>query len=314
MGILLSELGKKLAERWMSLLVLPGALYLAVMAGARSLGHAHPFSVSRLTGQITVWADSPVTSTVGGQMVLLAAALAGAAAVGLSAQALGSLAERLSLAADWKTWPPPLRQLARHRATRRRLRWDVLARRYHDLRDRDLQQLDTLGQRADPTERRDAQDKMIRVAYERPGRPTWSGDRINAVAIRLERERGLDLAVIWPQLWLILPDTTRAEITIVRQALTRSTTLMAWAVMYLLLVVWWWPATLIGIVLAFTGRARTRSAADAYALLLEAAVRLYARDLADHLGFAPTGPLTAEGGADLTDHLAPGPPPPPPAV
>ncbi|WP_326770755.1 hypothetical protein OG978_44460 (plasmid) [Streptomyces sp. NBC_01591] len=51
MGGLLSELGKKLAERWFSLLVLPGALYLAVLAVAQTLGHTHPFDALRLAGR-----------------------------------------------------------------------------------------------------------------------------------------------------------------------------------------------------------------------------------------------------------------------
>ncbi|MFF1651616.1 hypothetical protein [Streptomyces sp. NPDC058240] len=104
MGVLLSQLGTKLAERWLSLLVLPGALYLAVAATGHTLGHLHPFDLARLTHQITAWARHPAASTVGGQVVLLAAILAGAAAAGLVAQALGLLTERLCLAADWSTW------------------------------------------------------------------------------------------------------------------------------------------------------------------------------------------------------------------
>jgi hypothetical protein len=99
MNGLLDELGKRLADRWLPLLVLPGALYLAVAIAAHTLGQSRPFDLHHLTTQVIDWAKSPAATTVGGQVVLLAAALAGSAAAGLAAQALGSLAERATLAA-----------------------------------------------------------------------------------------------------------------------------------------------------------------------------------------------------------------------
>jgi hypothetical protein len=69
----------------------------------------------------------------------------------------------------------------------------------------------------------------------------WSGDRIHAVAARLGRGLNLDLAVIWPYLWLTLPDGIRRDITAAHQTFTRATTLTAWALFYLALHFWWWP-------------------------------------------------------------------------
>lgn len=310
MGGFLTELGKRLAERWLSLLVLPGALYLCVVAAARTLGHTHPFDVARLTDQITTWAAHPAASDVGGQVVLLAAVLAGAAAVGLAAQALGSLTERLCLAADWRDWPSPLRRLAAWRTTRRSRRWARVARTWHRHRE-DATRALVRGQRTDPAPRHAAHQAMIRTAPEEPERPTWSGDRLNAVAVRLERDQHLDLATLWPHLWLILPEEVRTEITTARQALTRATTLTAWALLCVPLTAWWWPAALITAALALTGRARTRTATDTYALLLEAATRVYTRDLADRLGLDSNEPLSPETGDALTRHLSPSPPPVP---
>ncbi|MCX5238982.1 hypothetical protein OG824_27660 [Streptomyces prunicolor] len=311
MGGLLSELGKKLAERWLSLLVLPGALYLAVATTAHALGHTHPLDVSRLTGQVTAWASASAARTLGGQVVLLAAVLAGSAALGLAAQALGALTERLCLAADWPTWPSPLRRRISSRVTARQDRWDTAARHWHRHRQ-DAARNRTRGQRADPAPRLSAHRALVRIAFERPARPTWSGDRIHAATVRLERDQHLDLATIWPHLWLILPDAARTEITTARQALTRATTLFAWALLYLPLVVWWWPAALIAAVLVLIGRTRTRSAVDTYALLLEAATRVHAADLARHLGLEITGSLTQDVGDELTRFLAPSSPPQPP--
>ncbi|MFF7174777.1 hypothetical protein [Streptomyces pseudovenezuelae] len=311
MGGMLAELGKNLAERWLSLLVLPGALYLAVVATARALGHCHPFDLQRLTSQITEWANAPAAGTAGGQVVLLASVLVGAAAVGLAAQALGSLAEQVHLAADWHTWPAGARHLS-HRATAsRQIRWGTAAEEWYRRRD-EAAVARASGSRVNPAARYAARAAMTRISPERPERPTWSGDRIHAVAVRLERDYHLDLAALWPHLWLILSDSTRTEITAARQALTRATTLTAWALLYLALAAWWWPGTAIAAVLAVTSWRRTRTAADIYATLLEAAVRLHARDLANHLGLDPAGPLTHESGDALTRHLTTSPPPRPP--
>ncbi|WP_141747266.1 hypothetical protein [Streptomyces agglomeratus] len=307
---MLTELGKKLAERWLSLLVLPGALYLAVAATAYTLGHARPFDLHLLTDQITTGAKAPAVATAGGQVVLLAAVLAGAAAVGLMAQSLGSLAEQLHLAADWQTWPAVARRVAGLATKYRRRRWRTASEDWHRLRQ-DAATARTRGTRADPAARHAARAAMTRISPEHPDRPGWSGDRIHAAAVRLERDFHIDLAVLWPHVWLILPDTVRTEITAARQTLARATTLTAWSLLYLPLAAWWWPATAITAVLAFTSWRRTRTAADTYATLLEAATRLHARDLAEHLGLDPC-PLTQDVGDSLTRHLSPSPPPPPP--
>ncbi|MFE3152823.1 hypothetical protein ACFXJ6_40325 [Streptomyces sp. NPDC059218] len=295
----------------MSLLVLPGALYLAVATAAVALGHTHPFDLPVLADRITTWAGHSVVTTGGGQVVLLVAVLAGAAATGLAAQALGSLLERLWLAADWPDWPRPARRLAARHTARRRRAWAAAARTWHRRRAGDIQAL-ARGNPADPTARRAAERAMTRIALEEPARPTWSGDRLNAAAVRIERDQGLDLATAWPHLWLVLPEETRSEIVTARQTLTRATTLAAWSLLYLPLTVRWWPAALLACVLALTTRTRTRAAIDAYALLLEAATRLHARDLAARLGLdtaaAPLAPETADA---LTRYLTPTLPPPP---
>ncbi|MFB7497217.1 hypothetical protein ACFC09_21450 [Streptomyces sp. NPDC056161] len=307
MGGLLSEIGRKLAERWFSLLVLPGALYLAVLATAHALGHTHPFDPARLADRIGAWARTPVVGDAGGQAVVLAAVLAGAAAAGLAAQAIGALAERLWLAADWRAWPLPLRRAAEWRVRRRRDRWETAARHYDRQREEAARAL-ALGRRSDPADRHAAHRGMASVSVERPDRPTWCGDRVQAVAVRLDRQYRLDLAAVWPHLWLVLPDAPRTEITAAREALTRATALAAWSLLYLPVAVLWWPAALISVALVVSARSRTRAATETYATLLEAAVRLHGTDLADQLGIDRTGPLTKELGTELARHLRTDPP------
>ena len=308
MGGFLDELGKKLADRWFQLLVLPGAFYLAVAIAARTLGQSRPFDLHRLITQVIAWAKAPAATTVGGQVVLLAAALAGATAAGLAAQALGSLIERVTLAVGWSTSKPPLRQLAAKRVDDRQRRWDtqhaIYSRLYWLALDDDR----------DPTKRTEryaAYRARTRIAPERPERPTWTGDRINAVDVRLKRDLRLNLPAIWAGLWLTLPGPARTEITAARQALASAATLTAWAVLYLILAALWWPAALIAIILAVTGWHRTRAGADAYATLLEAGARLYSRDLARHLGLARAQSLDQQTGDSLTATLHSEPPPAP---
>ncbi|WP_406194115.1 hypothetical protein OH807_04490 [Kitasatospora sp. NBC_01560] len=304
---MLAELGKKLAEKWLTLLVLPGALYLAVGVAADLLGHAHPFDAAGLSDRVGAWAKAPALGTFGGQAVLLAAVGVAAAGVGVVVQALGSLVERLHLAADWRGWPAGVRTLADLATRRRHARWQ----HRRELAGRARAQAHI----ADPASRpaaseaaAEARAAVHRVGAEEPVRPTWSGDRVHLAALRVRRHYGLDLAALWPYLWLTLPDPPRAEVTAARQALARAATLTAWAVLYLPLALWWWPALIVAAVLALTGHHRFRAAADGYATLLEAVVRLHAVDLARRLGLDCAGPLTAADGARLAELLVPRPP------
>jgi hypothetical protein len=110
-GGLLSELGKKIAERWLSLLVLPGALFLAVLFAAYEQRHKHSYDLGSIPGRLDQRAEELAAS--GARVaVFLLLFLLGSAACGLLTQAVGSLLERLWLAADWQGWLFPLRVVA----------------------------------------------------------------------------------------------------------------------------------------------------------------------------------------------------------
>ncbi|MGW9246138.1 hypothetical protein [Streptomyces badius] len=68
------------------------------------------------------------------------------------------------------------------------------------------------------------------------------GDRIHAVAVRMDHDHHLDFAAAYPHMWLILPKENSVEILASRQALARATVLAAWALLHLPLTVWWCPA------------------------------------------------------------------------
>ena len=92
------------------------------------------------------------------------------------------------------------------------------------------------------------------------------------------------------------------------EALTRAATLSAWAVLYLPLALWWWPALVIASVLAAAAHMRVRAAAHTYATLLEATVQLHFPDLARLLGLDPAESLTKATGARVARLLRPSPP------
>ncbi|NUR57767.1 MAG: hypothetical protein HOV87_03550 [Catenulispora sp.] len=299
----LGELGKRLAERWFTLLVLPGALYLAICATANALGQAHALEPGRLARRVTAWSKTP-GGTTGGQILILAAILVGAAAAGFVAQAVGRLAERLVLAADWTGWPYPLYLLASRLVDRRRRRWDAASSEYQQRREQ-ARQARAHGDREDPAERDRAYRALNRIAEARPQRPTWSGDRIHAVGRRLHDDLGIDTARSWPALWLVLPDTSRAEITTARTDLAGAATLAGWAALYLPIAVWWWPAAPVALVLAIASAHRFRTAADTYARLIEASARLNIVALAEKLKIPADGPATVETGRAITSQLGP---------
>ncbi|MDT0573755.1 hypothetical protein RM704_41010 [Streptomyces sp. DSM 3412] len=301
----LTELGKRLAERWLSLLVLPGALFLGVLAAGRFLGHARWYDVAALPDGLDAH-TTQATGSAARAVLLLTAFLLAASACGLAAQALGSQVERVWLAADWPNWPkrthPAVLRLIAHRQ-----------RRYDERREqvaRSAAEDHVLGDSSGPAgmglRTAVARHRLRRIADARPVRPTWPGDRLDAVDARLNEQLGVDVAAVWPLLWLHAPDTTRAEITAARDAMQRATTLAGWALLYLAVAGVWWPGALVSAAIMATAWHRFRVTTDAYATLVEAATRLHVGDLARHLGLESDGPLTRRRGTDLTAHLTEG--------
>ncbi|MFD3558192.1 hypothetical protein ACFWVU_00755 [Streptomyces sp. NPDC058686] len=300
-----AQLGKGLADKWLSLLALPGALYLAVCAAAQALGQAHALDAPRLAHQVTTWAHAPAVRTTGGQIVVLVAVLAASVAAGLAARALGAGIERVALAADWRSWPRPAAALARRRTDIRRRRWDAAHREYSAQWARAARAA-ALDREVDPTARRRALGARAAISAERPDRPTWSGDRVHAVALRLRRDQHLDLGQLWPYIWLSLPEGERTELVATRSAGARAAELGAWSVLYAALAAVWWPAGVLAVLLAATARRRARSTTDSYAQLVEAVVRLHSRELMERFGIEDAGPPSS--GDRLGDALGSAPP------
>ncbi|MDX8031863.1 hypothetical protein SK803_16685 [Lentzea sp. BCCO 10_0856] len=298
MGGFFQELAKVLAQRWVSLLALPGAFFIAAAWLAVSLGHSrawdHALLVQRVNAATTTLTKLPVGLQVLGVVALLAAA----AGVGLVVQALAGVTRRLWLG-QWPHW------LAAPLVRRRRARWHRLVAKRRRLEE------DSPEPRAQVDHDRidAAADRVNRMAMAEPGRPTWMGDRVHAVESVALHRGGLDLAFGWPRLWLLLPETTRTELGNAHAAFAAAVATGTWAVPYLLLGTSWWPAALMGVATGVTGWARARSAITDLSSLAEAAVDLHGRELAAALGVVDpegSGPLTVAEGERATNLMRKG--------
>ena len=276
----LGEIGRKLAERWVTLLAVPGLLYLGVVTIAAALGQDHALDFPWWSRQVSAWAGSAALRSTGGALLIAAAVLTASIAAGLAAAVLGRITEI--------AWTTP----GRHRPARWLTNWRR-ARSQHAKRIAD-----------DPTSSavqvRGAIARANRICLVEADRPTWIGDRLRASQIRIQRAYDLDLAAIWPRLWLIVPNVVRTEIGAARDSFTASARLIGWAVLYLILGIWWWPAIVISVMTGATGVIKGRQTADILADLTESAVDLYNHALAAQVGRTIPGLLTPTTGKELT--------------
>lgn len=290
------ELAKKLAERWVALLLVPGVLFVAgVVVGSR-LGHAHALNPTMAVRHVSDLAAAVGRLSGGAQAMVVVGLLVGASAAGLVVQAMTGVTRRVFLG----RWPRPFGKLAHWRIGRRRVRWhERLARR------RELERAHEADQRtaARQQEIDDAAARVNALAMAEPGSATWMGDRVHSVEAVARDRHGFDLAFAWPRLWLVLPETARVEITAAHASFAAAVAVAAWAWPSLALGAVWWPAAVVGLVVGATGWVRARGAVGDLTALTESALDLYGRDLGTALGAVDegtAGPLTPAEGARIT--------------
>lgn len=290
MNVLLAELGKQLVTRWTVALMVPGALFATAVVLAHVLGHQHAVDLQVLLSwldAVTAGAASRRGATL---LIAMGAFLLAAAAAGLAAEAVGLLVA-------W-TWSlPESVPLLRWLAGSRRRRWAKA-----DAEVADAQRA-LFPDTADPVLRARVRRAIVRraaICLVEPQRPTWIADRLHAADVRVHRTYRIDLAAVWPRMWLVLPDAARGEITAAQDRCTSAARLAGWGVLYVVLGAFWWPALAVGAATVLVFRYRSRLAVAVYADLAEAAVDLYGRELAIQLGLPCPGPLTAEIGGQIT--------------
>lgn len=295
MDVFLASVARGVAERWLSLLTLPGLLFLATAAVGHTLSH-------------TGWADTAAVRETARQqvsdltregtptVVLTAAALVlTATACGLAATAVGHAVRAL-----WLTegrFPP-----GDFLTQRRRARWNTAHDRYAARRETadlhlpcQLREVDRLA------------ELRNRICLAEPSRPTWIGDRLAATDARIHSAYGLDVGTAWPRLWLIVSEETRTEVRLAATAFEAAAALAGWGVLYVLLGITWWPAAIAGAAVLVTAWRRGRAIVATYADLVESVVDLHGRSLAQALGITDEpGPMTEDLGAAVTSSVRKG--------
>ncbi|MEU0162283.1 hypothetical protein ABZ154_26525 [Streptomyces sp. NPDC006261] len=297
MGGFFQQLAKTLADRWISLLVLPGAFFLGAVWLSVNLSHVDAWNVALLTRRAEDAMAEIADLPSGAQALLVVAVLAAASGVGFVVQALAAVTRRVWLG----PWPRPFASVAAERTARRRARWHRLVE--------ERRALEAVSPATRTRERQDridtAAQRITRLAMAEPGRPTWMGDRIHAVESIAYHRYGLDLTYGWSRLWLVLPDTARTDLTAAHSAFAAAVATGTWAVPYLLLTAVWWPAVLVAAGIGLTGWARARAAVADLTTLTEATLDLHGRTLAAALGIGDdtegAGPLTISEGERITD-------------
>ncbi|MFI1936195.1 hypothetical protein ACH44C_03200 [Streptomyces purpureus] len=294
----LSALGGRIAERWLTLLALPGLLFIAAATTATVLGHEHWSDAGKLRTWLDTLAAAPASRSAGTIALVALGLLLGAAAVGTAAQTLGAAVELL-----WCAEPrgPLLRRLADRRLRRWRAADAAFRTALVTAGRARVAGADDADRLAGLAESRYAD--RDRIAAAPPRHPFAMGDRLAAPGQRLWRTYRLDLAAAWPHLWLLAADGTRAELHAARVRFAAAARLCAWGAGYLVLGLWWWPAALIGLAATATALHRGRSAAQSFAELTEALADLHLRDLAATLGIPSETPLDRALGERLSQTL-----------
>lgn len=302
MGQFFQELAKKLAERWISLLTIPGLLFLsttaiAIAAGRQGLlAHGHALDVSRIASAIGDAADHFGRWGTTAQGAAVVGVLVASTGAGLLVQGLTAATRALWLG----QWPRGLKQPAA-----RLIRWRQ--KRYTGLlsQRRELESRFPAASRSSADQDRIDQvaGRINRLAMSSPQRPTWMGDRVQAVDRVALNRYGLDLPFSWPRFRLVLPESVSTTLNQSLGQFAVAVLIGTWATPYLVLGLFWYPALVVGFLIAAVGWARGRAAIADLGDLTEAALDLHGRTLAIALGVGgddAVGPLTPDEGLEIT--------------
>ncbi|MGW4528985.1 hypothetical protein [Amycolatopsis sp. NPDC004378] len=274
MNAFFDEVGRKLADRWLTVLLLPGLLFCGAALAAVALGHAHALDAGRFVSDTVGRVATIRRGDSASPWVLIPVLALAACAAALGARFLGGMVRRVWLG----QWPGWTRRLLAPLVRKRARRWQAAADAYADA---------VLGQAGDNAVERLAARRNA-IALAPPTRPSWTGDRIAAVDARVRATYELDLASAWPRLWTLLPDNLRADLRSAGSSFDNAATLAGWAVLYAGVGIGWWPGFAIGLACFFAAVHRARGAIAAFADLIEASVDLHGPDLAQALKLTET--------------------------
>jgi hypothetical protein len=254
----LTELTKDLPGKWLERLFGPAFLFwaggLLLVVGPAGL---------------TAWWEQLLTLPTLAQVGWLVAALL---LLNVSAAVMERLRlPLLRLLEGYSPWPlrlleAPLSALVRRRVLRQRARWSAL------MQQRESQSLT-------PAERMELA-RLEQARLDTPPdladlRPTAVGNILRAVERRVFHRYGLDPVLLWPRLWLLLPEDARQEIAAARKSLDRLVEAWGWGLCFLVWAFWKPWAAPIALVWMLLAAWLARSPARTFAVLVQSAFDLY---------------------------------------
>ncbi|WP_330248044.1 MULTISPECIES: hypothetical protein [unclassified Streptomyces] len=271
---ILSDLGKRIADRWFAFLILPGVPFAATVIVAWAMtpsGAAHALDLDILVRRLdTLGATAQTIKGIVSGCLLVA----GVAVVAVLVRELSLIVNRLWLgraAILCRLMRPGIRR-------RRRLALDTARRGGYALPERYL-----------------------------PHRATWIGDRFALVDERVAAQYGVSLARVWPRLWQLRDDRTPKVVSAAWDDYAAATVRVAWALPYLVISLFWWPAAPLGLALMLLGWSQGRRGADDFCVSCEAAIDVQLRRLAHIVGVPlPHQRVTTAEGRQIDGILAKG--------
>ena len=150
-------------------------------------------------------------------------------------------------------------------------------------------------------------DSELVASYPETSRllPTRLGNVLRAAEDYPSVRYGLAISVVWPRLWLVLPDSTRNELSTARQSLDERTRLLIWGLLFAIWSIWSWWAIPIAIGVVAVAYRGMFGAARVYGDLLRASFDLHRFAMYKSLSWPPPSATTSEvaHGKALTQYL-----------
>jgi hypothetical protein len=213
LGQLVGWFGGDAGRVWFVRVLLPVLTYGFLVATAMNFGHA--ITVEGVEGQLHGWLERLAHERPFAGAALLAAALLLST---LLIQALDLRWTRL-LEGYWPSWP----------VVRWSRRWHVFAHQCdHREMSRRLAELEGRREARPLDDETFAEREWLDMALERyPGpqalfMPTRFGNILRAAEQKIEARYGLNGVILWPRLWLVLPDAAKSELTAARSRIAFS--------------------------------------------------------------------------------------------
>ena len=290
---LLTNIGKKLVERWVTTLFAPAFVFWLGGAGVI----LERYGWDKLEAWLTGLGEA---LQIGVLLIALLTVLASGAMVQRFDRSILRFFEGY-----WPTWSAPLRD----RLLQRQRRWfDRAEDRWNELMAKQVEQPDAMT--PEELEAWVNLDMRLRQVPAQRSRqmPLKLGNILRAAETRPKDKYGLDAVVCWPRLWMVLPEEAKQAIADARSELNTAARIWLWGILFLGWFVagqWSWWALLLGLGTAWVAHHWMLLAAAAYGELLESAFDLHRFKLYEALHWPlPSNPAEEHhSGALLTQYL-----------